>query len=52
MMTRKKVSRDALRRTARRSAKASAGLELREVPEGYVRSEKVERFLAARRRPA
>ena len=33
----------------RRSAKASAELERRGVPAGYVRSEKVDRFLAARR---
>jgi len=51
-MKRKKVTREALRRAALRSAKASAELERRGVPAGYVRSEKVERFLAARRQSA
>jgi hypothetical protein len=51
-MKRKNVTRAALRRAALRSAKASAELERRGVPEGYVRSEKVERFLAARRQSA
>jgi hypothetical protein len=48
-MKRKNVTRAALHRTAVRSAKASAELERRGVPAGYVRSEKVNRFLAARR---
>jgi hypothetical protein len=51
-MERKKVTREALRRAALRSAKASAELERRGVPAEYVRSEKVERFLAARRQSA
>jgi hypothetical protein len=51
-MKRKNVTREALRRAALRSAKASAELERRGVPAGYVRSEKVERFLAARRQSA
>ena len=51
-MRRKNVTREALRRAALRSAKASAELERRGVPAGYVRSEKVERFLAARRQSA
>ena len=48
-MKRKNVTREALHRAALRSAKASAELERRGVPSGYVRSERVERFLAARR---
>jgi hypothetical protein len=51
-MKRKNVTREALRRAALRAAKASAELERRGVPAGYVRSEKVERFLAARRQSA
>jgi hypothetical protein len=43
-MKRKNVTRAALHRTALRSAKASAELERRGVPAGYVRSEKVNRF--------
>lgn len=39
----------AVRRTAVRVAKDSARLERRVVPEGFVRSERVERYLAARR---
>jgi hypothetical protein len=51
-MPRKNVSREALHRAALRSAKASAELERRSVPTGFVRSVKVERFLAARRQSA
>jgi len=51
-MKRKNVTREALHRAAVRSAKASAELERRGVPVGYVRSEKVDRFLAARRQSA
>jgi hypothetical protein len=43
-MKRKNVTREALCRAALRSAKASAELERRGVPAGYVRAEKVERF--------
>lgn len=52
IVQRKNVSREALRRAALRSAKASAELERRGVPAGYVHSETVNRFLAARRRSA
>ena len=41
---RKNVTRAALHRAALRSAKASAELERRGVPAGYVRSEKVKPF--------
>jgi hypothetical protein len=51
-MKRKNVIRAALHRAALRSAKASAELERRGVPAGYVRSEKVNRFLAARHQSA
>jgi hypothetical protein len=43
------VAKDAVKRFAVRSTKASAQLERRAVPVGYVRSEQVERFLAERR---
>ncbi|WP_179873341.1 hypothetical protein [Microcella indica] len=38
-----------IRRAAERSARASMALEGRAVPEGYVRTERVERFLETRR---
>lgn len=44
------VNKDALRRAVARSTKASAQLERRTVPAGFVRSERVERFLAERRK--
>lgn len=47
-MKRKDVTHEALRRAAMRSTRESAALENRSVPEGTVRSERVERFLAAR----
>lgn len=43
------VTREAIKRFAARSTKASAQLERRVLPAGYVRSPKVERFLAERR---
>lgn len=46
------ATREALRRAALRSAKASAELERRGIPAGYVRSEKVERLLDAHRQSA
>jgi hypothetical protein len=42
------VTKDAVRRAAARSAKASAKLENRVVPAGFIRSPAVKRFLAAR----
>jgi hypothetical protein len=46
------VNKEAVKRSAIRSTKASAKLEGRTVPAGYVRSERVERFLAERRKRA
>lgn len=46
------VTSEAVRRFAARSTRASARLERREVPAGYVRSAKLERFLAERRSQA
>jgi hypothetical protein len=42
------VSREAVKRFAKRSTKASAALERRAVPAGYVRSVQVEKLLAQR----
>jgi hypothetical protein len=42
------VTKESVVRSAVRSTKASARLERRAVPVGYVRSAKVERFLAER----
>jgi hypothetical protein len=46
------VTSEAVRRFAARSTRASARLERRVVPADYVRSAKVERFLAERRQQA
>jgi hypothetical protein len=43
------VTKEEIRRAAQRSAKASARLEGRTVPKGFVRSPRVERRLAERR---
>lgn len=51
-MGRRVVNREALKRSVARSAEASARIEGRVVPKGYVRSERVERFLAERRQRA
>lgn len=48
-MERRVVKIDAVRRSVMRSTKASAQLEGRAVPAGFVRSERVERFLEERR---
>ncbi len=48
----KTVTKEAVTRFAARSTKGSAQLERRVVPEGHVRSAKVERFLAERRSQA
>jgi ribosomal protein L18E len=45
---RRVLAKDAVKRAAVRSTKASAKLENRVVPAGFVRSSSVERFLAAR----
>ena len=47
-MGRRVVNKEAVKRSAVRSTKASAELERRTVLAGYVRSERVERFLAER----
>ncbi|WP_147264029.1 hypothetical protein [Desertihabitans brevis] len=49
VMERRIVSKEAVKRSVVRSTKASAQLERRTVPAGFVRSERVERFLAERR---
>ncbi|GAB3358233.1 hypothetical protein GCM10027300_29140 [Modestobacter lapidis] len=46
---RRVVNKKAVQRSVIRSTKASAQLERRIVPTGFVRSERVERFLAERR---
>lgn len=46
---RRTVTGEAVKRFAAKSTEASARLERRVVPEGYVRSTKVEQFLAKRR---
>jgi hypothetical protein len=51
-MERRVVTKDTIRRLAVRSTEASARLERRVVPAGFVRSPKVEKFLAARRSQA
>lgn len=48
-MQRRAVSRDAIKRAAKWSTKASAQLERRTVPDTFVRSQSVERFLEERR---
>ena len=47
-MKRRVVNKEAVKRFAVQSTKASAQLERRDVPAGYVRSDRVERFLAER----
>ncbi len=47
-MERRVVSKQAVKRSVVRSTKASAQLERRTVPAGFVRSKRVERFLAER----
>ena len=44
------VNKVALQRAVARSTKASAQLKGRTVPVGFIRSERVERFLAERRK--
>jgi len=45
---RRVVSKDAVKRFAARSTKASAHIERRAVPAGFVRSAQVKKFLAER----
>jgi hypothetical protein len=49
VVKRRVVAKDAVKRFAVRSTKASAQLERRALPAGYVRSAQVERILAERR---
>jgi hypothetical protein len=49
-MKRRDVTPDALRQAAMRSTRASAALENRAVPAGTVRSDRVEQFLADRKK--
>jgi len=51
-MTERVVDESVVKRSVARSTKASAHLERRTVPAGFVRSPRVERFLAERRRRA
>jgi hypothetical protein len=48
-MERRIANTEAVKRSVERSTKASAQLERRDVPAGFVRSERVERFLLERR---
>jgi len=48
-VNRQMITRDSVKRAAVRSTKASAQLERRTVPSTFVRSERVERYLIARR---
>ena len=48
-MDRRVVNKEAVERFAARSTKASAALERRTVPDGFVRSVKVQKFLNDRR---
>jgi hypothetical protein len=49
-MKKKDITREAIRRSTARSVRDSMALEGRVVPDGHVRSERVERFLEARHR--
>lgn len=51
-MERKGITREAIRRSSVRAAAASVAIENRTVPIGYVRTERVERLLAARKQTA
>ena len=48
VVERRVVTKEVMKRFAVRSTKTSAQLERRAVPAGYMRSERVERFLAER----
>lgn len=47
-MDRRNVTAEAIKRAATRSTKASAAIEGRSLPAGYVRTAKVQRFLDER----
>lgn len=51
-MKRQDITRETIRCAVERSTRASAAIERREVPVGFVRSAKVEQFLAARKQNA
>lgn len=51
-MKRKDITRETIRRSSVHAAAASAAIENRSVTVGYVRTERVERLLAARKRTA
>ncbi|MFT4147322.1 MAG: hypothetical protein QM632_00795 [Micrococcaceae bacterium] len=51
-MVKKGFNKEAIKRAADRSAKASMKLERRIVPDNHVRSPKVEQFLANKRKTA
>lgn len=51
-MERRTVTKDTVKQFAIRSTKESAKLERRTVPAGHVRSERVDQFLAERRKHA
>ena len=51
-MERRKVDAAVIRRAVERSARESARLERRDVPEGFVRSPRAEQFLRDRRTAA
>lgn len=48
-MNRKNISREMVHRSSEHAAAASMALENRSVPVGYVRTERVERLLTARK---
>jgi len=52
IVERRVVDRAAVKRAVSRSTRASAQLEHRVVPSGFVRSQRAERFLAERRKHA
>ncbi|MFT4245352.1 MAG: hypothetical protein QM571_02365 [Micrococcaceae bacterium] len=49
-MVRKRIDKQAIKRAVTRSAKDSAQLERRVVPDNYVRSPQLERYLANKRK--
>ncbi|MFT4136631.1 hypothetical protein [Microbacterium sp.] len=51
-MKRTDITRDVILRAVDRSTRASAALERREIPVGFVRSTRVEQFLADRKQNA
>ncbi len=48
-MKRKEITREAILRSSIRAAAASVAIENRSVPVDYVRTERIERLLAARK---